>query len=105
VVVVNGEEALAAWEQAEWDLILMDVQMPVMDGTTATRKIRRREAETGRAPTPIIALTANAMSHQTQSYFDAGMNGLVAKPIDVALLLTTISTAVTHADACAPVDG
>ena len=51
----------------DWDLILMDVQMPVMDGPTATRCIREREADTGRRRTPIVALTANAMSHQVET--------------------------------------
>ncbi|MEA2351472.1 MAG: hypothetical protein QOG86_2413, partial [Thermoleophilaceae bacterium] len=65
----DGAEALAMVVRLEsepdaWDLILMDVQMPVMDGPTATRAIRAREAETGRARTPIVALTANAMAHQ-----------------------------------------
>ena len=98
VVVGNGEEAVAAWEREAWDVILMDVQMPVMDGPTATRRIRRREAETGRAPTPIIALTANAMTHQAESYRAAGMDGFVAKPIEVARLFAAIAAAVRGAD-------
>ncbi len=95
VMVVNGEDAVAAWEREEWDLILMDVQMPVMDGTTATRIIRARELESGRARTPIIALTANAMTHQAQDYASAGMTGIVAKPIKVELLFEAMSAALT----------
>ena len=98
VLVDNGREAVAAWEDRPWDLILMDVQMPVMDGPTATREIRRREAETGRAATPIIALTANAMNHQTESYRAAGMNGFVAKPIEVSQLFAAIAAAVQDED-------
>ena len=94
VLVANGQEALEAWEREDWDLILMDVQMPLMDGPSATRAIRRREAETGRRPTPIIALTANAMSHQTESYRAAGMNGFVAKPIEVMQLFAAIDEAI-----------
>jgi signal transduction histidine kinase/cytochrome b561/CheY-like chemotaxis protein len=93
MVVENGEEAVAAWESGDWDVILMDIQMPVMDGPTATRKIRQREAETGRAPTPILALTANAMTHQSEAYRAAGMNGLVAKPIKVNELFAAILAA------------
>jgi CheY-like chemotaxis protein len=92
-VVENGEEAVAAWESGDWDVILMDIQMPVMDGPTATRTIRRREAQTGRAPTPILALTANAMTHQSEAYRAAGMNGLVAKPIKVNELFAAILAA------------
>jgi len=94
VIVGNGEEAVAAWERDHWDVILMDVQMPVMDGTTAARQIRRREAETGRSATPIIAVTANAMTHQAESYFAAGMNDFIAKPIEVAKLFDAIAAAV-----------
>jgi signal transduction histidine kinase/ActR/RegA family two-component response regulator len=94
VIVDDGEAAVAAWEQGDWDLILMDVQMPVMDGIAATARIRRREAETGRPMTPIIALTANAMTHQAESYAAAGMNGFVAKPIEVASLFAAIAAAV-----------
>jgi CheY-like chemotaxis protein len=90
-LVSNGEEAVAEWERTEWDLILMDVQMPVMDGMTAARHIRRREAETGRSATPIIALTANAMDHQLDAYRAAGMSDFVAKPINVGALFEAIA--------------
>ena len=89
-VVSDGVEALEAWERQAWDLILMDVQMPVMDGPTASLEIRRREAAQGRARTPIIALTANAMSHQLAEYRAAGMDAIVAKPIDVAQLMAVM---------------
>jgi CheY-like chemotaxis protein len=71
-------------------LILMDVQMPVMDGPTATREIRAREAASGRRRTPVIALTANAMAHQVAEYRAAGMDAIVAKPIDVEQLLSAM---------------
>jgi signal transduction histidine kinase/CheY-like chemotaxis protein len=94
VIVGNGQEALNAWERGDWDLILMDIQMPVMDGVEAALRIRRRESETGRARTPIIALTANAMTHQAERYAAAGMSGFVAKPIEVAQLFSAIAEAV-----------
>ncbi len=94
-VVENGAEAVAAWERQEWDLILMDAQMPVMDGPEASRMIRAREADSGRRWTPIIALTANAMSHQTEAYHAAGMNGVVSKPINVGQLFAAIAQAVS----------
>jgi len=90
VFVGNGADAVKAWDEAHWDVILMDVQMPVMDGTEAATIIRRREAEMGRAPTPIVALTANAMSHQTESYLALGMDAVVSKPFDIKHLLATI---------------
>ncbi len=93
VVVADGAEAIAAWEAETWDVILMDVQMPQVDGPTATREIRRREAATGRARTPIIALTANAMSHQVAEYREAGMDGFVAKPIEVGRLFAALDAA------------
>jgi len=92
-LVADGQAAVAAWEGEAWDLILMDVQMPVMDGLEATRRIRAREAETGRPPTPIIALTANALDHQVQAYRQAGMTDFVAKPIQVAQLFAAIARA------------
>jgi len=91
-IVGNGEEALSAWEQGGWDVILMDVQMPVMDGPTATRRIRELERLRGGARTPIIALTANAMSHHEQEYLGAGMDLLVAKPIKLAELFAALNS-------------
>jgi signal transduction histidine kinase/ActR/RegA family two-component response regulator len=86
----DGEEAIAAWELQDFDLILMDVQMPVMDGVTATEAIRAAEARSGRPRTPIIALSANAFSHQVQEYRRAGMDAHVAKPIELAALQAAI---------------
>ncbi len=97
VLVEDGLAALQAWEAEPWDLILMDAQMPVMDGLAATRRIRQREAETGRAPTPIIALTANALEHQVREYREAGMTDFVAKPIQVAQLFAAVARAVEPA--------
>jgi PAS domain S-box-containing protein len=96
-VVADGRAALAAWEDSDWDVILMDVQMPRMDGPAATRAIRLREAELGRRRTPIIALTANAMSHQVESYRAAGMDDFVAKPIEVASLFAALERAIAAA--------
>ncbi len=89
-LVDDGQAALDAWRTEDWDLILMDMQMPVMDGLTAVRHIREGEAAAGRARTAIIALTADAMSHQVKSYGAAGIDGFVGKPINVAQLFETI---------------
>jgi len=99
MVVSNGVEAIAAWEADDWDVILMDVQMPVMDGPTAARAIREREAATSRARTPIIALTANVMSHQLAEYIEAGMDGHVAKPIEAARLFEALEALLDGAPA------
>jgi CheY-like chemotaxis protein len=71
----------------------MDIQMPVMDGLTATGQIRARELATGRARTPIVALTANAMSHHVDQYTTAGMDCHVAKPIQAADLFAALTRA------------
>ncbi len=81
VVVEDGAQALAAWRGADWDVVLMDVQMPVMDGVMAARTIRETERRQGLTRTPIIALTANAMAHQLAEYRAAGMDDCVAKPV------------------------
>jgi len=90
-IVEDGVLAVEAWETGDWDVILMDVQMPNMDGADATRAIRAREAETGRARIPIIGLTANSMAHQIAEYSAAGMDAHVAKPIDAARLFQAIA--------------
>jgi CheY-like chemotaxis protein/nitrogen-specific signal transduction histidine kinase len=89
-LVGNGREAVEAWTTDQFDLILMDIQMPEMDGVTATGLIRSSEAQTGRRRTPIIALSANALSHQITAYTCAGMDAHVAKPIDMSLLQSEI---------------
>jgi CheY-like chemotaxis protein/anti-sigma regulatory factor (Ser/Thr protein kinase) len=86
VLVGDGAQAVEASASDDFDLILMDVQMPVMDGPTATQTIRARERMIGRR-TPILALTANAMAHHEAEYIAAGMDGLVAKPIQLAHLI------------------
>jgi signal transduction histidine kinase/FixJ family two-component response regulator len=98
LVVENGQLAVEAWEANQFDVILMDVQMPVMDGPAAARAIRQREAESGRARTPIIALTANAMSHQTAEYIAAGMDAWVTKPIEVSKLFEALDGAINAAE-------
>jgi PAS domain S-box-containing protein len=90
VLVENGAEAVEAWRREDWDVILMDVQMPVMDGIAATRRIREEEVMRGSGRTPIIALTANAMPHHVDEYRQVGMDGFVPKPIDVRMLLTAL---------------
>jgi signal transduction histidine kinase/CheY-like chemotaxis protein len=90
-IVENGRQALAAWEAQTWDVILMDIQMPEMDGMAATMQIRRREVETGRPRTPILALTANAMTHQRLEYIASGMDDLVSKPIDFSCLFEALT--------------
>ena len=93
-IVPDGRQAVEAWEREAWDVILMDVQMPDMDGPTATALIRTRERAQGRARTPIIALTANAMSHQIAEYLQSGMDAFVGKPIEAGRLFEALQTAV-----------
>lgn len=95
VMVTNGQEAVEAWEREPWDLILMDVQMPVLDGPTAAAKIRAAELITGRERTPILAVTANALDHQIAQYRASGMDDHVTKPILVGDLFAAIDRAMT----------
>jgi CheY-like chemotaxis protein len=79
-VANNGHEAIALAEQTSYDLVLMDVQMPLVDGLEATRTIRIREMQTG-AHLPIVALTAHAIKGDQERCEEAGMDGYLAKPI------------------------
>ena len=96
-VVDDGAAAVAAWASGDWDLVLMDVCMPVMDGLAASRRIRSRETVEARPRTPIVALTANVMSHQIEEYRQAGIDGVVAKPILVSDLFSVMEQALAGA--------
>ena len=89
-LVDNGAQALEAFRLERFDLILMDIQMPVMDGLAATRAIRSQERLADLVPTPIIALSANAMDYQVASYREAGCDDYIAKPIDLSRLANAI---------------
>jgi len=91
---VDGYAGVEAAERGGFDLILMDIQMPGIDGVEAARRIRAL----GGAPaaTPIVALTANVLAHQRQAYLDAGMDGVVGKPISPAVLVSEIAGAATR---------
>jgi signal transduction histidine kinase/ActR/RegA family two-component response regulator len=92
-IVADGEQAVAAWRGGDWDIILMDIQMPLMDGVTASRTIRDEEGASGRPRTPIVAVTANVMVDQVQTYRTAGIDDVVAKPVQVARLIDAIECA------------
>ena len=104
-VVGNGAEALQALQDRDYDLVLMDVQMPVMDGLEATRRIRA-ELPAQRQP-KIVAMTANALSDDRERCLEAGMDGHLGKPVrpeDLMALLTATPAAVPAAPAPQPVD-
>ncbi len=88
----DGREAVARWQQDQPDVVLMDVQMPVMSGLDATREIRALELHQGRQiPTPIVALTAHAMPADRQRSLDAGMNDHLVKPVTPEALASAIA--------------
>ncbi len=81
-VVDNGRDAVDAWASQPFHIVLMDVEMPELDGLAASREIRRREREQGRrTPTPIVALTAHASAESRAECLAAGMNAVLVKPI------------------------
>jgi CheY-like chemotaxis protein len=88
-VAGNGREALAALDKEGIDLVLMDVQMPEMDGLQATVAIRERERSTGRH-TPIVAMTAHALKSDEGRCLSAGMDAFISKPIRTNELFATI---------------
>ncbi|MCK5071406.1 MAG: response regulator, partial [Desulfocapsa sp.] len=88
----NGREAVDAFIHSDFDLVFMDIEMPVMDGYEATRKIRQWEKEQDLKATPIIALTAHAFIRFRKKCLDAGCSDFLTKPIRRATLLHSIST-------------
>ncbi len=95
-VAENGAVAIDKFVAGSYDLVLMDVQMPVKDGYTATREIRLWEKQEGAAATPIVALTAHALTEDTQKSIDAGCNAHLSKPIKKATLLDAIAEFSRH---------
>jgi CheY-like chemotaxis protein len=96
VAAASGREALAALEREGFDLVLMDVQMPDMDGFQTTGAIRERERKTGKH-LPIIAMTAHAMQGDRERCLSAGMDGYVAKPVSSKELFSTMEAVLCNA--------
>ena len=95
----NGEEAVQLWEENQFHLILMDMQMPVMGGMDATREIRRIERETGYSHhIPIYALTASAMASEQQEAIEAGLDGYLTKPINRQILNDVLMSVASQVD-------
>jgi CheY-like chemotaxis protein len=95
----NGKEALEVWQIEPFDVVLMDMQMPIMDGLTAMRLMRQIEAEKHLPRMPIVALTANAMGHQIHEQIEAGADAHAAKPIQLPALIAAIEEAIDRCDA------
>lgn len=91
VTAVNGEEALLKFKQESFDVVLMDVQMPVMDGLQASRQIRAYEQREAKIATPIIALTASVLEEDRLAAVEAGMDGFATKPINLRVLYAEIA--------------
>jgi CheY-like chemotaxis protein len=92
-LVQDGREALERTGRGDLDLVLMDIQMPVMDGLQATRAIRQREAALGARRLPIVALTARAMREDVEACLAAGMDAFVSKPVDRRQLVAAMAEA------------
>jgi PAS domain S-box-containing protein len=95
----NGEEALLAFQAQAFDVVLMDLQMPVMDGLTAIQLMRGHEANTGAARTPILVLSANALPEHREAAAVAGADAHLPKPVTAPVLLSALDEALTAADA------
>ncbi|HTR36566.1 MAG TPA: response regulator [Bryobacteraceae bacterium] len=101
-VASDGVRALEALQQQSFDLVLMDVQMPVMDGLEATARLRRQEATAG-GHMPVIAMTAHAMVGDRQRFLESGMDGYIAKPVHAHELFEAIETVLSHTSRTAPI--
>jgi len=100
-LVENGAQAVERWERGAPDLVLMDCQMPVLDGFAATRTIRAREALNGRARVPIVALTANAFAEDREACLAAGMDDFLVKPLDREQLAAALAEVTGKAEMAA----
>ena len=98
--VNNGQEAVEKVRQFKFDVVLMDIQMPVMDGYNATKEIRKLNLEN--CNVPIIAMTANALKGEREKCLAIGMNGYVTKPIDHTKLFSTLSQCIEHKERIIP---
>ena len=96
-VAADGQEAVALTRSASFDLILMDGSMPVMDGFTAAKVIRAREADAGGHSTPIVALTAHVVGSGADAWKDCGMNGVLHKPFTLARMAHCLAEYLGHA--------
>ncbi|MBN2495392.1 MAG: response regulator [Deltaproteobacteria bacterium] len=86
----DGRSAVDSFESARYDLVLMDVQMPGMDGLQAVREIRALESKTGQCRVPVLALTAYAIEEERARCFDSGMDGFITKPVEPSVLLASV---------------
>lgn len=98
-VVSNGLDALNAWRQGRFDLLLLDIAMPVMDGKTAIQGIRCEERASGRRYTPAIAVTANMMPFQISEYLSAGFDATIGKPVSSRQLSPVIAALLDQSEA------
>ncbi|MBW8304835.1 MAG: response regulator, partial [Brevundimonas sp.] len=99
LAVENGELAVGEAAAGSFDVILMDMQLPVMDGLEAVKRIRAREGELGLPPVPICMLTANALPHFQTMALEAGADGFLTKPISATALVGQIARLVSPVDA------
>jgi CheY-like chemotaxis protein len=104
-MVANGAAALAAWETRGYDVVLMDIEMPVMDGYETACELRRREASRNHAPTPIIALTADAVLESRERARSCGMDDFITKPVELDRLRKSIWKALCRDDSPESVAG
>ena len=101
-VVANGREVLEALAKTHWDIVLMDCEMPEMDGYEATRRIRSRQAATQNPDIPIVALTADALTGDRERCLQAGMDDYIPKPVDPHRLAEVLAKWLPTSDAPKP---
>lgn len=95
----NGEEALQAMKNQRYDLVLMDCEMPVLDGFSATQQLRAWETANQRQRTPVVALTAHILTEHKERARLAGMDGHMAKPVELSQLRELIQYWANHREA------